>query len=67
MLGVGFIGFLIVLAIIRLIVFAITVFTHKPGIWLFPNLFEDVGFFESFVPVWAWHKPSSEDDDPKLK
>lgn len=58
MAGVGFIGFLMVLAVVRLIVFAITVVTHKPGIWLFPNLFEDVGFFASFVPVWDWHKPA---------
>jgi len=31
-------------------------FAVPPGIWLFPNLFEDVGFFESFVPLWAWQK-----------
>ena len=53
---VGFIIFIIVLAIVRLILFAITAIALKPGIWLFPNLFEDVGFFESFVPLWAWHQ-----------
>jgi translocation protein SEC62 len=52
----GLIAAIIVIAIIRLILFVITMFAVPPGIWLFPNLFEDVGFFESFVPLWAWQK-----------
>lgn len=52
----GFIAGIVVIAIVRLILFIITMFAVSPGIWLFPNLFEDVGFFESFVPLWAWHK-----------
>ena len=52
----GFIGGIAVIAVIRLILFVITMFALPPGIWLFPNLFEDVGFFESFVPLWAWEK-----------
>ena len=59
MAGVSFLVFLIVISIIRLIVFGITYFTTKPGIWVFPNLYEDVGFFESFVPFWDWHKPET--------
>lgn len=51
----GFITFIIVLGIVRLILFAITYLAHPPGVWLFPNLFEDVGFFESFVPLWEYH------------
>ncbi|WEL39012.1 translocase subunit Sec62 [Encephalitozoon hellem] len=51
----GFITFIIVLAIIRLILFSVTYILYSPGIWLFPNLFEDVGFFESFVPLWEYH------------
>ncbi len=27
-----------------------------PGLWLYPNLFEDVGFFDSFRPFWGWHE-----------
>lgn len=42
-------------AIIRLILFMITFVVAKPGLWIFPNLFEDVGFVESFVPLYAWH------------
>jgi translocation protein SEC62 len=44
MAGVGCIGALIVLAIIRLIIYCITVLVMKRAIWIFPNLFEDVGF-----------------------
>jgi translocation protein SEC62 len=52
----GLIAGIIVIAIVRLILFVITMFAVPPGIWLFPNLFEDVGFFESFVPLWGWQK-----------
>lgn len=52
----GLIAAIVVIAIIRLILFVITMFAVPPGIWLFPNLFEDVGFFESFAPLWAWQK-----------
>jgi translocation protein SEC62 len=58
-LSMGMLGLLalfFVMAIFRMILFAITMFTHPPGLWLYPNLFEDVGFFDSFRPVWAWHE-----------
>lgn len=55
MAGMGFIGLIMVLAVVRAVVFALTFFVLKPGFWLFPNLFEDCGFFESFVPVYSWH------------
>lgn len=54
----GLLGLFFVMAIVRLILFAVTMFTHPPGLWLYPNLFEDVGFFDSFRPVWAWHEVS---------
>ena len=44
------------MAIVRLIIFMITIFAVPPGLWLYPNLFEDVGFFDSFRPVWAWQE-----------
>ncbi|KAF2668690.1 translocation protein [Microthyrium microscopicum] len=56
-LSMGFFGLIVAffgMAIVRLILFCITMFTHPPGLWLYPNLFEDVGFFDSFRPVWAW-------------
>jgi len=44
------------MAIVRLILFCVTVFAVPPGLWLFPNLFEDVGFFDSFKPLWGWQE-----------
>ncbi|KAI9290996.1 translocation protein [Neoconidiobolus thromboides FSU 785] len=57
MAGLGFLGFLFVITIIRFILYIITKVVAAPGIWLFPNLYEDVGFFESFVPLYAWDVP----------
>lgn len=64
MLLVAFLVFLVVISIIRLIVFGITYFTLPPGVWIFPNLYEDVSFIDSFIPLWDWHK-SSEESHPK--
>lgn len=52
----GLIGLFFAMAIFRLILFCATVFTVPPGLWLYPNLFEDVGFFDSFRPVWGWQE-----------
>ncbi|KAL7276480.1 Translocation protein S62 [Rhizina undulata] len=52
----GLIGLFILMSIFRLILFVVTSFAVPPGLWLYPNLFEDVGFFDSFRPLWAWHK-----------
>ena len=54
----GLIGLFFVMAIFRLILFAITMFAVPPGLWLYPNLFEDVGFFDSFRPLWGWQEVS---------
>ena len=54
----GLIGLFFTMAIFRLILFCATVFTVPPGLWLYPNLFEDVGFFDSFRPVWGWQEVS---------
>ena len=45
----GLIGAFIVLAIVRLIFWCVTVFSMKRAIWIFPNLFEDVGFVSDHV------------------
>ena len=42
--ALGFVGAFIVLAIIRLIFWCITKIFMAKAIWMFPNLFEDVGF-----------------------
>lgn len=45
----GLIGAFFGLAIIRLIIWCITTVTMRPGIWIFPNLFEDVGFVSANI------------------
>lgn len=52
-------GAFFAMAIFRVILFCITYFVASPGLWLFPNLWEDVSFVDSFKPVWAWHEVSS--------
>nr|POE67118.1 translocation protein sec62 [Quercus suber] len=52
----GVLGLFFGMAIFRLILFLVTMFAVPPGLWLYPNLFEDVGFFDSFKPLWAWHE-----------
>jgi translocation protein SEC62 len=56
---IGLICLFFAMAIFRAILFSITYFTHSPGLWLFPNLFEDFGFFDSFKPLWGWHPVGS--------
>lgn len=51
-------GLFFAMAIFRLILFCVTVFVVPPGLWLYPNLFEDVGFFDSFRPLWGWQEVS---------
>jgi hypothetical protein len=55
-LGVWYLSMGMLGLIFRLILFAITYFAVSPGLWLYPRLFEDIGFFESFVPLWGWHE-----------
>jgi len=53
----GLIGVFFGIAILRLIFYIITVVVASPGIWVFPKLFADVGFVESFIPLWEWDLP----------
>lgn len=54
----------IVVAIIRLIVFCITYFTHPPGLWLLPNLFLDTDFYNTIFPLYAY---AGQDTRPEKK
>ncbi len=54
----GLLGLFFLMAIFRVILFCATYFLVSPGLWLFPNLWEDVSFMDSFRPVWAWHDVS---------
>ncbi|OXG17631.1 translocation protein SEC62 [Cryptococcus neoformans Ze90-1] len=53
----GLIGAFLGLAVVRLVFWCVTVLTMKRAIWIFPNLFEDVGFVDSFIPGWDYDEP----------
>lgn len=61
----GLLGLFFAMAIVRLILYIITRLTLRRGWWLYPNLFEDVGFFDSFRPLWAWEETA--EDKAKAK
>lgn len=61
----GLIGLFFVIAIIRLIFYVITVLVASPGIWIFPQLFADVGFVDSFIPLWEWDLPKKKSKKKK--
>lgn len=46
----GLIGLFFVIAILRLIFWIITIVAAPPGIWIFPQLFADVGFVSTSFP-----------------
>ena len=52
----GFLVLIIALAILKYIIFALLFMLSagKLKFWIFPNLTEDVGFFESFWPVYDY-------------
>jgi len=62
----GLLGLFFAMAIFRLILFVITTFAVPPGLWLYPNLFEDVGFFDSFKPLWGWQETAESKKEAKV-
>lgn len=62
----GLLGLFFLMAIFRVILFCATYFVVPPGLWLYPNLWEDVSFMDSFRPVWAWHEVSNDTMVPAL-
>lgn len=61
----GLLALFFAMAIFRLILFVVTMFAVPPGLWLYPNLFEDVGFFDSFKPLWGWQE--TPEDKKRIK
>ncbi|GAA5881888.1 hypothetical protein JCM3774_005766 [Rhodotorula dairenensis] len=53
----GLVAAFFALAVVRLVVWLVTKVAARPGIWIFPNLFADVGFVDSFIPLWGWDVP----------
>ncbi|SGZ56519.1 CIC11C00000000815 [Sungouiella intermedia] len=63
----GLLGLFFAMAIVRLIIFCVTYLALPQAFWLYPNLFEDCGFFESFVPLYAWSDPAGKKKTKKSK
>jgi len=63
----GLLGAFFGLAIVRLIFYIITIVVASPGIWIFPQLFADVGVIESFIPLWEWDIPKKKSKKKKGK
>jgi len=61
----GLIGLFFAIAIVRLIFYIITLVVASPGIWIFPKLFADVGFVESFIPLYEWDLPKKKSKKKK--
>ncbi|GAB1607336.1 translocation protein SEC62-like [Argonauta hians] len=68
--GAGFLAFILILFFVRLILFcAIWICTlGKHHFWFLPNLNEDVGFIDSFRPLYKHetYAPKSKDSDKKI-
>ncbi|KAI5955796.1 SEC62 [Candida jiufengensis] len=57
MAALGLIGLFFIIAIIRLIIYIISLVAFPKPFWLFPNLFADCGVIESFIPFYGWEEP----------
>ena len=54
-----FVGLFFVIAIIRLVIYLLTLAAMSRQLWIFPNLFEDCGVLESFQPAYEWEDPKA--------
>jgi translocation protein SEC62 len=54
LVAMGLLCALLVLGVFRWILWILLLLVIGRGGWLYPNLFADVGFFDSFRPVWSW-------------
>lgn len=66
--GASFLGAILGLAVLKYVVFGIVwaCTFGKVHFWLLPNLTEDVGFFESFVPVYKCSIPDKKTSSPSV-
>ena len=61
------VGVLLGLTVVRLVLFLLSLIVLPKGFWLLPNLYADVGFFESFRPLYAWSGEKTLPVKPKPK
>jgi translocation protein SEC62 len=51
----GLLGVFFGMVLVRFLIYIATVLVYRgQGLWIFPNLFEDVGIMDSFKPFTAW-------------
>lgn len=67
MAALGLVISIIVIAVVRFILYVLTLPILPHALWIFPNLFEDVGFFESFKPLYGWDVPKGKKKSANLK
>jgi len=63
----GLVGLFFGIAIVRLFFYIISLVVASPGIWIFPQLFADVGFVDSFIPLWDWDLPKKKSKSKKTE
>lgn len=59
----AFFLFMMVAAVVRCVVYLITLFFYEEQCWIWPNLFADCGFFESFKPMYVWTTNNKEKEE----
>lgn len=66
--GASFLGAILGLAVLKYVIFAVVWACTFGNVhfWLFPNLTEDVGFLESFVPVYKYTLSSSSNSSSSI-
>lgn len=56
---------LLVVSVLRLVVFGAVKVTTGQNFWILPNLYEECGILESFVPLWGWEDGKKEKEGEK--
>ncbi|XP_061163120.1 translocation protein SEC62-like [Saccostrea echinata] len=69
LVGASFVGFILFLAVIRGILFCVlwVLTLGKVHLWILPNLTEDVGFFDSFKPLYTYKVINKEEQEKEKK
>jgi translocation protein SEC62 len=65
--AMAFIAALLAISVVRLIVWFGSCIFCKQALWIFPNLYADVGFFDSFKPFMAWEEPKEKKEKKGLE
>lgn len=69
LVGASFVGFILFLAVVRGCLFCVlwVLTLGKVHLWILPNLTEDVGFFDSFKPLYTYKFMTKEDKENEKK